>query len=145
MVMFFKWQIFYQCNTVDVVEDSHQQLKIRIVIAIFPKIFKHKKFFTMEKVFLFTNWMIPQMEMINPQRESFGPQILIFLFLHNHNKLENEEILKEFLSLQKSKKIFNHVMSRMIFSTRQTAQTFNSTCRTRRKHFNSKLHLTKAF
>lgn len=37
-------------------------------------------FFFIDVIEILTNWMMPQMEIINPQRESFGPQIFMSKF-----------------------------------------------------------------
>lgn len=67
--MLFKWQVFNKGNAVDVIEESHEQLK---------KIFKedNEKFIKITNKL--TSWIIPHIETINPQRDNFGPQNLIF-------------------------------------------------------------------
>lgn len=77
-VVLLKRQVLDQCNAVDVIEDSHQQLKENIFIHFSVHDFVE---------FSLTNWMIPQTEMIKPHSESFGPQIGIFLALLVHVKL----------------------------------------------------------
>lgn len=66
--MLFEWQVFNKGYTVDVIEESHEQLK---------KSSEDKK--NSQKITLkLTSWIIPHIETINPQRDNFGPQNLIF-------------------------------------------------------------------